>query len=407
MKLFQVVIEAFLSMGANRLRTALTMLGIIIGITSVTLLLALGDSMQRFIGKELEALGTNMLYVLPGGNRTEERRLRANAAPALTFADARALNSLASLTGSAPALQGSFKLTAGNETANAMVLGVTPEMFKVRGWKLELGSGFGEADVRAAARMVVIGQKVADQFFYKADPLGQRIRIENTAFQVVGVLHGEGKQIDGGNLADLVIVPITAARANLVRTPFPDNVHYIATQGKSGQNLLDAIEDIKEMLRDRHRIKVDAPDDFRVENVASFAETAAKISAGIALLLGMIGAISLIVGGIGIMNIMLVSVTERTREIGIRMAIGAKPRDVLLQFLTEAVVICLAGGIVGIAIAVGCAAAITASGKFDVFITAEAVAVACGFSSLVGVFFGFYPARRASKLLPVDCLRHE
>ena len=407
MKLFQVVIEAFRSMGANRLRTALTMLGIIIGITSVTLLLALGDSMQRFIGKELEALGTNMLYVLPGGNRTEERRLRANAAPALTFADARALNSLASLTGSAPALQGSFKLTAGNETANAMVLGVTPEMFKVRGWKLELGSGFGEADVRAAARMVVIGQKVADQFFYKADPLGQRIRIENTAFQVVGVLHGEGKQIDGGNLADLVIVPITAARANLVRTPFPDNVHYIATQGKSGQNLLDAIEDIKEMLRDRHRIKVDAPDDFRVENVASFAETAAKISAGIALLLGMIGAISLIVGGIGIMNIMLVSVTERTREIGIRMAIGAKPRDVLLQFLTEAVVICLAGGIVGIAIAVGCAAAITASGKFDVFITAEAVAVACGFSSLVGVFFGFYPARRASKLLPVDCLRHE
>ena len=407
MKLFQVVIEAFLSMGANRLRTALTMLGIIIGITSVTLLLALGDSMQRFIGKELEALGTNMLYVLPGGNRTEERRLRANAAPALTFADARALNSLASLTGSAPALQGSFKLTAGNETANAMVLGVTPEMFKVRGWKLELGSGFGEADVRAAARMVVIGQKVADQFFYKADPLGQRIRIENTAFQVVGVLHGEGKQIDGGNLADLVIVPITAARANLVRTPFPDNVHYIATQGKSGQNLLDAIEDIKEMLRDRHRIKVDAPDDFRVENVASFAETAAKISAGIALLLGMIGAISLIVGGIGIMNIMLVSVTERTREIGIRMAIGAKPRDVLLQFLTEAVVICLAGGIVGIAIAAGCAAAITASGKFDVFITAEAVAVACGFSSLVGVFFGFYPARRASKLLPVDCLRYE
>ena len=407
MNLFQVSVEAFRSMGANRLRTVLTMLGITIGITSVTLLLALGDSMQRFIGKELEALGTNMLYVFPGGNRTEERRLRANAAPALTFADARALNSLGSLTGSAPALQGSFKLTAGNETTNAMVFGVTPEMFKIRGWKLELGSSFSEADVRAAARMVVIGQKVADQFFYKADPLGKSIRIENISFQVVGVLHGEGKQIDGGNLADLVIVPITAARANLVRTLFPDNVHYIATQGKSGQSLLDAIEDIKEVLRDRHRIKVDAPDDFRVENVASFAETAAKISAGIALLLGMIGAISLVVGGIGIMNIMLVSVTERTREIGIRMAIGAKPRDVLLQFLTEAVVICLAGGVVGIAIAAGCAAGITASGKFDVFITAEAIVVACGFSSLVGVFFGFYPARRASKLLPVDCLRYE
>ncbi|MDL2355963.1 MAG: ABC transporter permease [Pseudomonadota bacterium] len=407
MNLLQVVIEAFRSMGANRLRTVLTMLGIIIGITSVTLLLALGDSMQRFIGKELEALGTNMLYVLPGGSRTDERRLRANAAPALTYADGQALESLGSLTGAAPALQGSFKLSAGNETSTSMVLGVTPAMFKLRGWKLEAGSAFSEADVRAAARMVVVGQKVADQFFYKADPLGKTIRIENVAFQVVGVLHGEGKQIDGGNLADLVIVPISAARANLVRSPFPDNIHYVATQGKSGQNLLDAIEDIKEVLRDRHRIKVDAPDDFRVENIASFAETAAKISAGIALLLGMIGAISLVVGGIGIMNIMLVSVTERTREIGIRMAIGAKPRDVLLQFLTEAVVICLAGGVVGIAIAVGCAAAITATGKFDVLITAEAIAVACGFSSLVGVFFGFYPARRASRLLPVDCLRYE
>jgi putative ABC transport system permease protein len=407
MNLLQIVIEAFRSMGANRLRTALTMLGIIIGITSVTLLLALGDSMQRFIGKELEALGTNMLYVFPGGSRTDERRLRANAAPSLTYADGKALNSLGSLTGSAPALQGSFKLTAGNETANSMVFGVTPEMFTLRGWKLELGSNFSEADVRAAARMVVIGQKVADQFFYRTDPLGKTIRIENVAFQVVGVLHGEGKQIDGGNLADMVIVPITAARANLVRSPFPDNVHYVATQGKSGQNLLDAIEDIKEVLRDRHRIKVDAPDDFRVENVASFAETASKISAGIALLLGMIGAISLVVGGIGIMNIMLVSVTERTREIGIRMAIGAKPRDVLLQFLTEAVVICLAGGVVGIAIAAGGAAAITATGKFDVFITPSAILIACGFSSLVGVFFGFYPARRASRLLPVDCLRYE
>jgi putative ABC transport system permease protein len=407
MNFFQVVIEAFRSMGANRLRTALTMLGIIIGITSVVLLLALGDSMQRFIGKELEALGTNMLYVFPGGSRAAERRLRANAAPALTMADAAALSALPSLSGSGPILQGGFKLSAGNETSTFTVFGVTPEMFKIRNWKLEQGSGFSDSDVRSSARMVVIGQKVADQFFYRTDPLGKTIRIENVAFQVVGVLHGEGKQIDGGNLADMVIVPITAARANLVRSPFPDNVHYIAAQGKSGQSLLDAVQDIKETLRDRHRIKVDAPDDFRVENVASFAETAGKISAGVALLLGLIGAISLVVGGIGIMNIMLVSVTERTREIGIRMAIGARPRDVLLQFLTEAVVICLAGGVVGIAIAAGCAAGITSTGKFDVSITPSAIVVACGFSSLVGVFFGFYPARRASKLLPVDCLRYE
>jgi putative ABC transport system permease protein len=407
MNFFQVVIEAFRSMSANRLRTVLTMLGIIIGITSVVLLLALGESMQRFIGKELEALGTNMLFVSPGGSRAAAQRMRAGAAPALTQSDAVALNALPSLSGAAAALQGGFKLAAGNETSASTVHGVTPAMFKIRNWKLETGSAFSDADVRAAARMVVIGRKVADQFFYKVDPLGKYIRIENVAFQVVGVLHGEGKQVDGPDLSELVLVPITAARAHLVRTPFPDNVHYIVAQGKPGANLNDAIEDINETLRDRHHIKFEEPDDFRIDNLASFAETAGKISAGIALLLGLIGAISLVVGGIGIMNIMLVSVTERTREIGIRMAIGAKPRDVLLQFLTEAVVICLAGGVIGIALAAGGAAAITATGQFEVFVTLSAIVVACGFSTLVGVFFGFYPARRASRLLPVDCLRYE
>jgi putative ABC transport system permease protein len=403
----QVVIEAFRSMNANRLRTALTMLGIVIGIASVVLLLALGDSMQRFIGKQLEALGTNMLYVFPGGSRVDERRLRQGAAPALTQADAVALNALPSLNGAAAALQGSFKLASGNETSGSQVYGVTPAMFKIRGWKVDQGTLFSDADVRSSARMVVIGRKVADQFFYKLDPLGRYLRIENVAFQVVGVLHGEGRQIEGPDLSEYVVVPITAARAHLVRSPFPDNVHYIAAQGKSDVNLADAVEDINETLRDRHHIKLDEPDDFRVQNMATFAETASAITAGVALLLGVIGAISLVVGGIGIMNIMLVSVTERTREIGIRMAIGAKPRDVLLQFLTEAVVICLAGGLVGIGLAAGGAAAITATGKFEVFLTLNGIAVACGFATLVGVFFGFYPARRASRLLPVDCLRHE
>ncbi|MBV6325372.1 ABC transporter permease [Duganella violaceipulchra] len=394
-------------MMANRLRTLLTMLGIIIGITSVVLLLAVGDSMKRFIAKELEQLGTNMLFISPGGDRAQQQRLRSGAAPALTMADAAALNALPSLAGAAPVLQGGFNLAVGNENASKTVHGVTPAMFKIRGWKIDKGSAFSEADVRAASRMVVIGRKIADQFFYKVDPLGKYIRIENVSFQVVGVLYGEGKQVDGGDLADYVLVPITASAASLVRLPFPGNVHYVVAQGKSGGNLQDAIQDINETLRDRHHIKFEQPDDFRIDNLASFAETAQKISAGLAALLGLIGAISLIVGGIGIMNIMLVSVTERTREIGIRMAIGAKPRDVLLQFLTEAVVICLVGGVFGILLATGAAAAITSTGKFDVFITLQAVVVACGFSSLVGVFFGFYPARRASKLLPVDCLRYE
>ncbi|WP_229255882.1 MULTISPECIES: ABC transporter permease [Telluria group] len=403
----QIVVEAFRSMMANRLRTLLTMLGIIIGITSVVLLLAVGDSMKRFIAKELEQLGTNMLFISPGGDRAQQQRMRTGAAPALTMADAAALNELPSLAGAAPVLQGGFNLAVGNESASKTVHGVSTAMFKIRGWKIDQGNVFSDADVRAAARMVVIGHKIADQFFYKTDPLGKYIRIENVSFQVVGVLYGEGKQVDGGDLADYVLVPITAAAANLVRLPFPGNVHYVVAQGKSGGNLQDAIQDINETLRDRHHIKYEQPDDFRIDNLASFAETAQKISTGLAALLGLIGAISLIVGGIGIMNIMLVSVTERTREIGIRMAIGAKPRDVLWQFLTEAVVICLVGGLFGIVLASGAAAAITATGKFDVFITLQAVVVACGFSSLVGVFFGFYPARRASRLLPVDCLRYE
>ena len=407
MNFFQVVIESFRSMSANRLRTVLTMLGIIIGITSVVLLLALGESMKRFIGKELEALGTNMLFISPGGSRAAAQRLRSGAAPALTLADAAALNQLSSLSGAAPALQGGFKLTAGNETSTSPVHGVTPAMFKIRNWKVEQGSIFSDADMRSAARMVIVGRKIADQFFYKTDPLGKYIRIENVAFQVVGVLYGEGKQVDGPDLSELVIVPITAARAHLVRMAFPDNVHYVVAQGRSDANLQDGIEDINETLRDRHHIKSGEPDDFRIDNLASFAETANKISAGIAVLLGLIGAISLVVGGIGIMNIMLVSVTERTREIGIRMAIGAKPRDVLLQFLTEAVVICLVGGVVGITIAASVAGVVTSTSKFEVIITPSAIIIACGFSTLVGVFFGFYPARRASRLLPVDCLRYE
>ena len=407
MNFSQVTIEAFRSMNANRLRSVLTMLGIVIGITSVVMLLAVGESMKQFINKELEQLGTNMLFILPGGRNAEGKRTRGGAPPALTLSDAASLNELPSLTGAAPALQGSFKLAVGNETSASAVLGVTSAMFRIRNWKFEQGSAFSEADIRSGARMVVIGKHVAEQFFYKLDPLGKLIRIENVAFQVVGVLHGEGKQVDGGDLADMVIVPITTARAHLVRSPFPDNVHYVLAQAKAGQNIKYAIADINDVLRERHRVGLDQPDDFRIENLASFAEVAKGVSAGVGALLGLIGGISLVVGGIGIMNIMLVSVTERTREIGIRMAIGARPRDVLLQFLMEAVAICLVGGIVGIGLALAFAAVITANTEFAVLISSSAVIIACVFSTVVGVFFGFYPARRASRLMPVDCLRYE
>ena len=407
MNFLQVFIEAFRSMNANRLRTALTMLGIIIGITSVVMMLAVGESAKKFIAKELEVLGSNLMIISPGANRTQGVRARTGTAPSLSVEDALALNDLSNLNGAAPALQGFFQLTVGNDNSNNAVLGVTPEMFKVRNWKVDQGNEFSDSDIRGAARMVIIGKKLADQFFYKDNPIGQFVRIDNVPFQVVGVLQGEGRMFDGGDLGEMVLIPITSARATLMRSPFPRNVHYVVVQGKSDKQLKDAEEDIKDMLRDRHHIKAGQEDDFRIDNLASIAETGAKISAGLAAMLGAIGAISLIVGGIGIMNIMLVSVTERTREIGIRMAIGAKPRDVLLQFLTEAVVICLVGGIIGILLAMAGAAAITSTGKLEVVIGLQAMVVACGFASFVGIFFGFYPARRASRLLPVDCLRYE
>ncbi|MFZ6846155.1 ABC transporter permease [Undibacterium sp. RuTC16W] len=407
MNFLQVFIEAFRSMNANRLRTSLTMLGIIIGITSVVMMLAVGESAKKFIAKELEVLGSNLMIISPGANRTQGVRARTGTAPSLSVEDALALNDLQSLNGAAPALQGFFQIAVGNDNTNNAVLGITPEMFKVRNWKVDQGNYFSESDIRGAARMVIIGKKLAEQFFYKANPIGQFVRIDNVPFQVVGVLQGEGRMFDGGDLGEMVLVPITSARATLMRSPFPRNVHYVVVQGKSDKGMKEAEDDIKDMLRDRHRIRADQVDDFRIDNLASIAETGAKISAGLAAMLGAIGAISLIVGGIGIMNIMLVSVTERTREIGIRMAIGAKPRDVLLQFLTEAVVICLVGGVIGILLASAGAAAITSTGKLDVEIGVGAMIVACGFASFVGIFFGFYPARRASRLLPVDCLRYE
>jgi putative ABC transport system permease protein len=392
----QIVVEAFRSMMANRLRTLLTMLGIIIGITSVVLLLAVGDSMKRFIAKELEQLGTNMLFVSPGGDRAQQQRMRSGAAPSLTMQRCRSAQRAAVAGRRGAGAAGRLQSRGGQR--ERLEDGARRDAGHVQDPRLEDRQGQRLQRSRRARRRAHGGHrpKIADQFFYKIDPLGKYIRIENVSFQVVGVLYGEGKQVDGGDLADYVLVPITASPPTWCGSRSPAMCITWSAQGKSGGNLHDAIQDISETLRDRHHIKFEQPDDFRIDNLASFAETANKISAGLAALLGLIGAISLVVGGIGIMNIMLVSVTERTREIGIRMAIGAKPRDVLLQFLTEAVVICLVGGIFGIMLATGAAAAITSTGKFDVFITLQAVVVACGFSSLVGVFFGFYP--RAGRL---------
>jgi putative ABC transport system permease protein len=404
MSLAQTLIEAFRSLAANRLRTALTMLGIVIGIASVLLMLSVGDAVRAFIDKELAVLGSNQLIVQPGTPTENGVRRRVNEAPTLTYDDADAMNELPSLRGAAATLQGFFQVLYGNDNSNSTVLGVTPQMFRLRNWTIDRGVALSDSDVRSASRVVVIGSRVASTYYYRRDPIGQTVRVEGRPFTIIGVMAGEGRTLDGTDLGDLLLVPITAIP---IQMPRPRTVHYITAQAKDEASMAAAQRDIAELLRDRHRITGDKVDDFQITNLASIAQTGAAIGAGLSIGLGVVGAISLVVGGIGIMNIMLVSVSERVREIGIRMAIGAKPHHVLVQFLSEAVVMCVLGGLIGVALAVLGAWGVNTTGKFTVELSATHVLVSVAFATAVGLFFGYYPARRASKLLPIECLRQD
>jgi putative ABC transport system permease protein len=407
MNFAQVWAESLRAMMANPLRTMLTMLGIIIGIASVVLMLAVGDGIKAFINKQLAVLGSNLVLIQADSRKAVGARLKTGTVLTMTQDDAEAINSLPSVNGAAPMLTTFSQISFGNDNYNSQVQGSTPAAFNIRNLRLAKGIALSDVDIASAARVAVLGKKVAEQLFYKTDPINQRIRIDNQSFQVIGVLDNEGQSFDSGDIGEVVIVPITTARVTLIRTPTPRTVQYIIAQSKTAEGLNEMVADITDLVRDRHRIRAGDNDDFRVVNFGEFAKSGEAIATGLSLALGFIGAISLVVGGIGIMNIMLVSVTERTREIGIRMAIGARPADVLWQFLIEAVSICLVSGIIGIGISSGLAAAVTSTGKFDLVIGFKAVMIATVFSCGVGVFFGFYPARRASKLQPVECLRHE
>ena len=404
MSVIQIVLEAFRSLSANRLRTMLTMLGIIIGIASVVLMLAVGDAVRSFIDQELSVLGSNQLIVQPGTRTQGGVRRRAGELPTLTIDDVEEIDTLPSVKGATATVQGFFQINYGSDNSNSVVLGVTQNVFRVRNWTVDRGVGIVESDVRAGTKVMVIGSRIADQYFYKQDPVGQSIRVEGKPFTVIGVLSGEGRQLDGSDLGEMLLVPISAIP---VRMPLPRTIHYAIVQAKSAKNMSEAENDIKELLRDRHRITGEKQDDFQILNLASIAQTGAAIGAGLSIALGAIGAISLIVGGIGIMNIMLVSVSERVREIGIRMAIGAKPHHVLMQFLSEAVVMCVIGGMIGTLLAALGAWAVSQSGKFTMTLSPTHVLTAVIFSTAVGLFFGYYPARRASKLLPIECLRQD
>jgi putative ABC transport system permease protein len=379
----------------------------IIGVGAVVLMLGVGQGAQTKVDTSIASMGSNLLIVVPGSTSSSGVRFGFGNAQTLTVGDSIAMAQAPSVAFAAPVVLGQFQLIAGNNNWRTQVFGVTADYFTVRSWDLEAGDMFGDEELRSYARVAIIGQTIADNLFPDDDPLGKVIRVRNSPYTVVGLLTRKGQSLDGRDQDDAIYIPLSTARQQLIRTNFPGTVNMILAQAKTSAQMAEAEFEIAQLLRNRHRIRDGQEDDFSMRNMTALAETAAIASRTMSVLLGAIASISLLVGGIGIMNIMLVSVTERTREIGIRMALGAKKRDILLQFLTEALVLSVFGGALGVAIGVTGGWIVAQVAQMPVEITAISIVLAFGFAAGVGIFFGFYPARKAARMKPVDALRYE
>jgi putative ABC transport system permease protein len=394
-------------MALNRLRTGLTVLGIVIGVGAVVMMLGVGEGARQTVSQSISSMGSHLFIVLSGASTSGGLRTGSGTVPTLTLGDAEALARLPTLGAVAPVLPNTAQLVSGSANWSTVVYGTTPEYLAVRDWSLASGPGFGAADVRSAARVAVLGQTTSTNLFGEEDPVGRTVRIKNMPFRVVGLLERKGQSLDGRDQDDIALVPVSSAQSKLFGNPFPGTVRFFMVEARSGDEMAEAEEDITQLLRSRHRIPEKGENDFTVRNLAATAQAAAVSARALSLMLGAIASISLLVGGIGIMNIMLVSVTERTREIGVRMAVGARRRDILQQFLLEAVIICTVGGLAGVLLGVGGAWLVAQLAGMDVVVRVEAMLLAFGFAAATGIFFGYYPARRAAHLRPVEALRYE
>ncbi len=393
------------ALARNKLRAFLTMLGIIIGVGAVIAMVAIGEGAKSTIRSQIASLGTNVLVVLPGSNVQGGVRAGFGNIHTLLDTDAKAImRELPSVAFASPILRRQEQIVAGNLNWGTLVQGIGPELQQIRDWQIEAGRFLNEADVDSAAKVALIGDTVARQLFGNDDPLDNVIRIRSIPFRIVGILGAKGQTGQGTDQDDTVMIPYTTMQKRLLRITWLQSV---VVRAVNAERVQEAQEQITLLLRQRHRIGPDREDDFNVRNLSDIAEAAQSTARVMAVLLGSVAGISLLVGGIGIMNIMLVSVTERTREIGIRMAVGARSRDIMLQFLVEAVVMAATGGLLGILLGIGSSELLKEWAQWPTLIKPGIVAVAFLFSGAVGVFFGFYPAKKAANLDPIEALRYE
>jgi putative ABC transport system permease protein len=405
MRYLQILKVAYRALTRNKMRSSLTMLGIIIGVGAVIAMVAIGQGAKKMIDAQVSSLGDNLLTVFSGSHFHRGVRSAAGTVTNLTDEDAQAiLENCPAVTRVTPRVRTGAQIIAGNLNWNASVEGYAPDFVFIRSWPVASGSFFTNQDVRGATKVCVLGKTLVDELFAGQDPVGEIIRINKLPFRVVGVLSSKGQNAFGHDQDDVVIVPYTTAQKKLIGIT---HVQYIMASAVDRTQIDVAEQQITQLLRQRHKIPPGEEDDFRVRSQLDLASVAGSTSQIMTILLAAIASVSLIVGGIGIMNIMLVSVTERTREIGLRMAVGAKSRDILTQFLVESVVLCLAGGLVGILIGILSSKVISGVLNWPTFVSIPAVALAFFFAAFVGIFFGFYPARKASLLDPIEALRYE
>ncbi|WP_455207516.1 ABC transporter permease [Kaarinaea lacus] len=395
---------ALMALWRNKSRAMLTTLGVIIGVASVIAMVAIGAGAQQRIAQQLENMGTNTLVIRPGSVTRGGVRTGMGTVTSLVRADAEAIREIPGVVAVSPSVRSPVQVRYRGTNWGTVVEGVTPEYLGVKNWRVEEGEFFTEQHVLSAAHVCVLGQTVARELFGLANPVGETVVMKGVACQVQGVLGEKGASAWGSDEDDRVLAPLTTVQRKIMGIVNIDSVE-VQTAGREAT--YQVMADVKKLLRQRHRLVEDQPDDFRVFNRAELAKTSEESAKVFTWLLGSIASVSLLVGGIGIMNIMLVSVTERTREIGIRMAVGARRRDILWQFLLEALLLSAAGGVLGIFLGLGGAVMLSRFSEFPVSITPWSIVVAFFFAALVGVFFGLHPARKASRLQPIDALRYE